>query len=212
MDTCPFLCHFRIIFILFTIVLITNCSGSSGGGKVSPESASEFTISGTVSGYAQANFPIKLSGTDSGTTRTDTRGNYSFSGLKSGSYTVTPILSWYSFTPCSQAVTINGADVRAINFTSYAASDDNDCYYSISGVITVDGAAKQGVIVTLSGTNSGNSSTDASGYYSFSNLMNGEYTLTPSTTEYPFTPSSYSVTINGGDVGSINFTATNLSP
>ena len=210
MDTYRFLGLFRIIPILSIIALLIGCGGSGGGGKVLSESASEFTISGTVSGYAQGTFPIWLSGTNSGTVSTDDSGYYSFSGLTNGSYTVTPIIFWYSFTPCSQAVTINGADVRAINFTSYASSVG--CYYSISGVITVDGAAKQGVIVTLSGTNSGTASTDASGYYSFSNLMNGGYILTPSITEYTFTPSSQAVTINGSDVGKINFTSTDLSP
>ena len=209
MDTYRFLGLFRIILIL-SIIALTGCSGRGGGGKASSESAPAFKISGTVSGYAQENFPIILSGTNSGTTTTDASGNYSFPGLTDGSYTVTPILFWYTFTPCSQAVTINGADVRAINFTSYAAN--NGIKYSISGVITVSDVAKQGVIVTLSGTNSGTAATDASGYYSFSNLMNGTYTLTPSITEYTFTPTSQTVTINGAGISAINFTATDLSP
>jgi hypothetical protein len=210
MDTYRFLVLFRIILILFIIALLTGCSGRSGSGKVSSESAPTFKISGTVSGYAQANFPITLSGTNSGTTRTDASGNYSFTGLTDGSYTVTPILFWYTFTPCSKAVTINGSDVSPIDFTSYAAN--NGFKYSISGVITVGGVAKQGVVVTLSGTNSGTAATDDSGYYSFSNLANGSYTLTPSITEYTFTPTSQAVTINGGDVDAIDFTATDLSP
>jgi hypothetical protein len=210
MDTYRFLVLFRIILILSIIALLTGCSGRGGSGKVSSESAPTFKISGTVGGYAQENFPIILSGTNSGTTTTDASGNYSFSGLTDGSYTVTPILFWYTFTPCSKAVTINGSDVSAIDFTSYAAN--NGFKYSISGVITVGGMAKQGVVVTLSGTNSGTAATDDSGHYSFSNLVNGSYTLTPSITEYTFTPTSQAVTINGGDVGAIDFTATDLSP
>ena len=69
--------------------------------------------------------------------------------------------------------------------------------HNISGFITVGGVAKQGVIVTLSGPNSATAATDGSGYYSFPGLLNGRYTLTPSITEYTFTPTSQTVTING---------------
>jgi hypothetical protein len=206
MDKFRFLCLFRSIFILSLIALLTACSGSDGGGNASAESAPVFTISGKVGGEKSSSITITLSGANSGTTKTDDDGKYSFSDLTDGSYTLAPSGPfWYTYTPTSKAVTINGADVKGINFTSYAAN--NGFKHSISGFITVDGVAEQGVIVTLSGTNSGTAATDDSGYYSFPGLIDGGYTLTPSIAEYTFTPSSQAVAINGGDVSAINFTA-----
>ena len=206
MFTVRYMVIFRIIFILSFIALLTGCGGSSGGGKTSAESSPVFTISGKVSGENHSGVTIALSGANSGTTKTDDNGNYSFDDLTDGSYTLAPSGPfWYIYTPTSQAVTINGANVRAINFTSYG---NNGFTYSISGFITVGGVAKQGVIVTLSGTNSGTAATDDSGYYSFPGLIVGSYTLTPSITEYTFTPTSQAVTMNGENVIASNFTST----
>jgi len=210
MFTVRFMVIFRIIFILSFIALLTGCGGSSGGGKASAESSPVFTISGKVSGENHSVVSIALSGANSGTTKTDDNGNYSFDDLTDGSYTLAPSGPfWYIYTPTSQAVTINGANAKGINFTSYAAN--NGFKYSISGFINVDGMAKQGVIITLSGTNSGTAATDDSGYYSFPGLINGGYTLTPSTTKYTFTPTSKSVTVNGVNATANNFTATSNS-
>jgi len=38
-------------------------------------------------------------------------------------------------------------------------------------------------------------------------LANGSYTVTPSNSGYTFTPVNQSVTVNGANVGSVNFTA-----
>jgi formylglycine-generating enzyme required for sulfatase activity len=78
---------------------------------------------------------------------------------------------------------------------------------SLSGTITSGGAGLSGVTVSLTGASSATATTDASGNYSFSNLANGAYTVTPSRTGYLFTPASKSVTISGADVLSCNFTA-----
>jgi hypothetical protein len=48
----------------------------------------------------------------------DSSGNYSFSGLANGTYTVTPSRSGATFTPTSQSVTINGANIAAVNFNT----------------------------------------------------------------------------------------------
>jgi len=64
---------------------------------------------------------MTLSGAGTGTTTTNSSGTYSFSGLANGTYTVTPSLSGYTFTPSSQSVTISGANRTGINFTSTAS-------------------------------------------------------------------------------------------
>jgi IPT/TIG domain-containing protein len=45
-----------------------------------------------------------------------TNGNYTFSNLKNGNYSVTPTELGFRFTPASRAVTVNGANVTGINF------------------------------------------------------------------------------------------------
>jgi hypothetical protein len=75
--------------------------------------------------------------------------------------------------------------------------------YSISGKVT-GSAAK----VTLSGTASASTTTDASGNYSFASLPNGSYVVAPSQSGYTFTPSTASVAVSGGSKTGINFIAT----
>ena len=80
-----------------------------------------YSISGTVSGAVTSGVTMSLTGTSSATATTGTGGTYSFSGLANGSYTVTPSLSGYTFSPASTAVTVNGANQTGINFTATAA-------------------------------------------------------------------------------------------
>jgi hypothetical protein len=62
---------------------------------------------------------------------------------------------------------------------------------SISGQVTDGTNPISGVLMTLSGTTSGTTTTDGSGNYSFSGLtLNGNYTVTPSKLSYTFTPAS----------------------
>ncbi len=80
-----------------------------------------YTISGTVSGDVHSGVTMTLSGDGSYITLTDSGGNYSFSGLVNGSYTVTPSNSGYTFTPTSKNVTVSEADVTGVDFISTAA-------------------------------------------------------------------------------------------
>ena len=78
--------------------------------------------------------------------------------------------------------------------------------FYISGIVS--GAISSGVTITLSGASAATTTTDSSGNYTFANLANGDYTITPSKAGYTFTPANYSVTISGADVTGKNFTAT----
>jgi len=79
--------------------------------------------------------------------------------------------------------------------------------YTISGTITHGGSALSGATVTLSGSATGSTTTDAGGNYSFT-VTNGSYTITPSLTSYTFTPASASVTISNANSAAKNFTST----
>lgn len=81
----------------------------------------------------------------------------------------------------------------------------------ISGKVTSNGVALSGVTVTLGGSLSATTTTNASGNYSLAVALGGSYTVTPSKTGYTFTPSSQSFT-NLSSNQTANFTATALPP
>ena len=165
--------------------------------------APTYSISGTVSGAVLSGVTITSSAAGSPSTTTDAGGNYSFSNVANGSYTLTPSLAGYTFSPSSTVVTVSGANKTDIDFTATANIAPT---YSISG--TVSGAVLSGVTITLSGDASASTITDAGGNYSFSNLANGSYTSTPSLAGYTFSPAGISLTVNNADVTGQNFTAT----
>lgn len=161
-------------------------------------------VFGVVVGAVAQNVMITLGGANTGSVLTDANGNYGFSGLAAANYTVTPALTGYVFSPAGNAVTtINGGNTTSATFTAsvYAPATS-----SIFG--TVSGTAGKNVFITLSGTNSGTTVTDANGNYGFPGLAAGSYTLTPLLTGYTFSPLSSSVTTTvGGTVILSPFTA-----
>lgn len=78
--------------------------------------------------------------------------------------------------------------------------------YSISGTLT-PAILTAGSAVTLSGAANASATADASGSFSFNNLPNGSYVVTPSQAGVVFTPASQPVTVSGGNVTGISFTA-----
>src|SRR6185295_8885878 len=142
---------------------------------------------------------VVLSGGASGSTSADASGNYTFSGLANGSYTVTPSKSGFSFTPASQAVVLNGSNGTA-NFAAQMLPT-----FSISGAIT-PAALGTGVTLNLTGGATMTTTTDANGNYAFAGLFNGQYTVTPSKSGVSFAPASQVVTITAANA-TANFTA-----
>ena len=61
-----------------------------------------------------------LSGSSSSTVITDASGNYAFTGLDNGSYTITPSRTGFTFSPTSSPQTVSGADITAVNFITTA--------------------------------------------------------------------------------------------
>jgi hypothetical protein len=157
-----------------------------------------WSISGTVSPSGSGTL-LTLSGTSTGTATADVSGNYSFTGLLNGSYTVTPSKTGYTFSPANQPVTISSANVTSVNFTATPPAT-----YSISGTVS-PASLGSGTVLTLSGAASATATADSSGNYTFANLLNGTYTLSPSKSGLTFSPSSQMVTINGSSISGTNF-------
>ena len=164
-----------------------------------------YTISGNISPVTSG-ATVTLSGSASATTTSDGSGNYTFSGLLNGTYTVTPTETGYTFNPPNTQVTVSSANVTAVNFTSTALPT-----YTISGSIGPSGSGNgAGATVALSGTASGTTTADSNGNYTFSGLYDGPYTVTPSKTNFTMSPINALVTVADNNVTSVNFTATPL--
>lgn len=157
-----------------------------------------YSIGGMIAGSGGAGTTLRLSGAATASTVASATGTYIFSGLPSGSYTVTPSQTGYTYSPTSQSTSVSGASISGINFTSTSSQS-----LSISGNV---GPSASGVSIALSGTSIANTTTDSTGNYSVVGLANGTYTLTPSQSGYTFTPASATVTLNGASVSGENFT------
>ncbi len=116
----------------YTVTVLTqpsgqNCSVGNGSGTIVNANvgnvsvtctAATYSLSGTVSGSVSQNVIIALGGARGGATTTDVNGNFTFSGLNAGNYTVTPTLSGLTFTPASRAIAITNANSTANGFVS----------------------------------------------------------------------------------------------
>jgi uncharacterized protein (TIGR03437 family) len=160
--------------------------------------AQTWTITGGV-GTTGSGATIALTGASTATTTASSSGSYTFTGLANGSYTVTPSLTGYTFSPASAAVTVNGANAMAGNFTATAQT------WTITGGVGTTGS---GATIALTGVSTATTTASSSGSYTFTGLANGSYTATPSLTGYTFSPASAAVTVNGANATAPNFTAT----
>ncbi len=181
-----------IIAVLAAAALVSACGGGGGGNTNLPPIT--YSITGIVSG-APAGTTVTLTGAANATTTTNSIGYYQFSGLSNGSYTVTPSNAGYLFSPASKPVTISSGNAVNTDFTVTNA-------FNITGTVS---GAPQGVTITLSGDAIATATTNSIGYYQFTGLSNGAYTVTPSMPGYTLYPASHSVTISSANAGNTNF-------
>ncbi len=126
---------------------------------------------------------VNLSGSIASTTTTDANGNYSFSNLTAGgNYSVAPVMKYLTFSPPTASFFDLSGNWGSVNFTGTRAT------YSLSGVVLDNnGNPLSGVLLTLGGTRSGTTVTNASGNYSFTALpAGGNYTVSASKWNYVF--------------------------
>jgi uncharacterized protein (DUF2141 family) len=162
-----------------------------------------FTISGAVSGDTADGVTMNLTGTLTTSTTTTNGGQYSFTNLDPGTYTVTPSKYGYTFSAPTTTVTITDANPAAVDFTATAIQT-----YHISGAVS--GVVTDGVTINLSGDLATSTTTSNGGLYSFSNIANGTYSVVASLATYTFSPTSIPVTISGVDSTGNNFTSSTI--
>ena len=121
-------CRLRNCFIA-SLMLIAMVGCQSASQKQASANSPTWSISGTISpATTGSGATVILSGSSSATTTVDAFGNYSFTGLANGSYTVTPSKTGFSFSPLSQSATVSGANVTGVNFTSSSQAGIVDIY------------------------------------------------------------------------------------
>ena len=157
-----------------------------------PTPAPSFTLSGRITGSNQPGFLfVNISGPVTALVGTDSLGDYRFIRLPPGTYTVTPLVGDFTFTPPSRNVTISNGDVANVDFSATFVPP------SITGHVTdINGQPLANIKVTRTGTfPSAEVFTSADGSYAFNNLTrNAFYIVTAdSSGQYLFEPASADV-------------------
>ena len=135
-----------------TVVTISHTDKAGIDFTATASTTPTYSISGTVSGAVASGVTITLTGTSSGSTLTDSSGNYSFSGVANGNYTITASKTGYTFSPVF-SITVNGANITGQNFTATAnvvpSSAKAITAFSLDGVAgTINETAKT-IAVTM---------------------------------------------------------------
>ncbi|MCX6147206.1 MAG: carboxypeptidase regulatory-like domain-containing protein [Candidatus Kapabacteria bacterium] len=181
-------------------ITINNASITSGIDFTAIEI--KYNISGTIKdekGQTVSNAIVNLtSNSTTLTTNSTSSGTYNLSNLSIGVYVITPqATSSYTYTPVSRTVSINGFNpTNGINFTQV------ELKYSITGKMKDEnGNAMQNINLNISGLSSSTINTSITGAYSFANLSNGTYVITPqANSSYTFSPASRTLTVNGANI------------
>jgi hypothetical protein len=211
---------FVSLFVLGLALSFAACGGSND-----TQSSPRYSIKGTVSvdGTATSGISVALSGTSTASTTTDPSGNFTFSGLNNGTYTLTPVIPtanagyYYDSTNCT--VTIADADATSKTFNLVPNSSGTYAgTFTISGNVTASGsvAVPNVVIMVTAGSYAWSTATDSSGNYSFTSLAGVAgagitYLVKPiSSSSYTFFPVTSTVTLKTSS-GTQNFTATSTA-
>jgi Abnormal spindle-like microcephaly-assoc'd, ASPM-SPD-2-Hydin len=101
----------------------TSGTGTPGTGTGGIGAPTAFSISGNISSADNGSgATVTLTGAASRTTSADASGNYGFTGLSSGSYTVTPSKTGFAFNPPNLSVSVNNSGVTNGNFLAMVLS------------------------------------------------------------------------------------------
>ena len=161
----------------------------------------------TVENEGLGGVTVKLSGMSDSETITDGNGQFAFSGLRAGNYTVQ--ISGFddedvAFGSTSSAAMVSVGESKVVTFegTYLRAS-------AITGQVTVEDNPLEGVMVSLQGKGEDRTATtNGAGQFTFSELRRGDYSVgitNPDADEYSFEVTSKTVTIAHGETGTASF-------
>jgi len=152
---------------------------------------------------------VQLTGVSSASAVTDDNGQFAFTGLRMGSYSV-EISGFDSdevgFSATAASVTVGVGESKIVSFDgTYLRTA------GIMGRVSVEGEGLEGVTVSLAGGPDNadmTTTTDAAGQYSFAKLRAGDYAVGISgynTDDYEFEVTSQNVTVALGETANVPF-------
>jgi len=166
----------------------------------------------TVEGSGMLGVKVKITGMAESETTTGTTGQYTFSGLRAGDYTV-EISGFdnedvgFSSTSVTAEVAVGESKVVSFEGTYLRAS-------GIMGRVSIEGTGLQGVTVSLQGKGEDlTATTNGAGQYAFDDLRKGDYSIAISGydgDEYGFDVTSKSLSVAYGETASVPFEGTAL--
>lgn len=158
-------------------------------------------VTGAVTGTGKAGVTMTLG--SFGTATTDAGGLYSFEAVPNDTYTLTAAKAGYEFTNNDQSIVVDDDDEIATTMACSAVTMDG---------YVLDGSDQpiEGVTITITG--GATSETNADGYWSFSPILDGEYTITPTKTGLAFTPSARDTLVDGESFTMGNFVGASALP
>jgi len=195
------------------ITIVTDDQGFQGlgGGQTDSDTLdifveARYSVSGrisTSSGQALPNARVvatQTSGSSNVTVFSNSAGYLTMSGLPSGTYTLTPTFTGYTFTPATRSITVTDTNLSGQNFIALSG-------YNVSGRISNgSGVGLSGINVMRTGSSS-SAVTNGAGYFTFSSVPNGSYTVTPNAAGQAFAPASRNIVVAGSNLSGFNFTA-----
>jgi protocatechuate 3,4-dioxygenase beta subunit len=216
--------------------------GNFGGNRISGRAFTDLNYNGVLDAeepglpgvtiFLDANGNFQLDAGEVSST-TDSNGNYSFTNLPAGTYrvrAVTPTGFFRTTSNPADSVVSNGSILTGVNFGNYSVAATNRLSgrafndLNFNGIQDSGEPGLPGLTVFLDTNNNGvldggetNTTTDASGNYSFSNLAAGTYRVREvvpagfvATTDNPVVlPISGGSTLNGINFGNFNTNPTN---
>jgi Bacterial Ig-like domain (group 2) len=111
--------------------VIASYGGLSSSVAISVNPPATYSISGSA---GAASVTVALSGTADANVTASSSGAFSFSNLTSGSYTITPSLAGYTFSPVSQSIAITNANVSGVNFTATTTAHSVDLSWGAGSI------------------------------------------------------------------------------
>ena len=161
----------------------------------------------TVEGEGLPGITVSVTGRQEAQMLTDDNGQYTFTGLRAGNYTVEITgfdATGVAFSSTSSAVTVGAGESKVWSFEGTYVRES-----AIAGQVSVEGNGLSDVTVSLQGMGADESEmTDAGGQFTFSGLRAGEYQLAISgydTDEYGFSTTSATVRVEHGRTANVPF-------
>ena len=160
-----------------------------------------YTVSGKLTGTANvglAGLTVNLGGYQTGTTTTNSSGDFVFAGLPAGrDYTIAVPTNPYFTFPAKALSNLSGNQVADFPGTLR--------YYTVSGWAQLTHDPAVGQLIQISGSRTTTTTTDVNGQYSISLPAGGNYALTTSATYYTFNPPTEFVSNLTSDQGGLFF-------